>query len=793
MLLCVLFLCLGFAGVTGTCQIFAKEASESAQDCEITVSMGYGNHVVRLSRQNRASITVENRADTELKGYVTASYPFTDMKQGNVITKKQIVVPAGDTIQIEVPIYMGIYLNDMTFTVSDSKGQELATTSTKLTCISSEMMLVGLLSEDADSYRYFGQQRKTKLVELRKEQISESGLGLGALDMIVVGEYDLNELEQTQIDALLEWERAGGTLVLGGTKEKTAASLKALGEKVKQKDNTFDLPKWKDAYRLYDNNKNEENGKNEKNEKSEKNDKIGVYACSFDRGIRVIFCEDIKVSREAWEEAGEQYRKIVSEHYGQKADAHRYMDYYDMGELTNASAGTPKRQLPNIVFVIVTLVIYLLVITVGCRLFLKRIDQLEKIWICIPVCSVLCMVLIYVVGTRTRLTGVYMDYCNIVEYTEASEYGTVYSSMRVYNSENKNYSLKAPDTMQIWSGCTYEYDGALYPDDQQRLSNQYLSFSYDEQGTSVTFGGNASFEYNALSGTYQTKKSGTYSSDLICKENQYSGTFTNHMGVTMQKAVLLAGETVYQLGDIADGQTVEISKELPHANFPVSEYACEYGPVSKILTPGEKYTKKQWENNMSAYVQSIVSYLDLGSFKKKANEPQIICFMENQDDVMEQWNTQTNGETVYFFKLCEKQASDHSYELTDLVSQRTVIDDQDYPLNWISEKETIVDLQLHENEKVEQLCVYQDNNWIKGDEFYSKFKGEIQMYNYETHRYDTIFENVDKDQKFTKVDAYIDEDNRMRVRIKASMKQDEIDEKVQLMPIITASMREVRS
>lgn len=188
-----------------------KETVIVSDSLVATVSYGY-NQEARYGRFATMQIDVYNKGET-FEGSIHVV--LINENQDNIDYSTKGLFVGGEKSEFHLALPMNRASKEMVFRIEN---QESKTVVEKLIPLNvtnlGDYCYVGILSDNSiqlSYFEYFG----NKLVNMDKDNLSSDYLTYDVLDLIVIDQFDLDRLGASQLTAILDWVRKGGTLVLG--------------------------------------------------------------------------------------------------------------------------------------------------------------------------------------------------------------------------------------------------------------------------------------------------------------------------------------------------------------------------------------------------------------------------------------------------------------------------------------------------------------------------------------------------------------------------------------------------
>lgn len=767
-------LCLVIGCIWKANDTYAKEDTKSAEtEVKLEVEIGYDGNQVRYARKNRAVATITNHSSEAIDGVVKLYLP-DGSENGVTVIEEQVYVESKEKEKVDLSFKSGDIFRTVTICLENKDGKKIAEKQTVVKKLSSSNMVYGILSKNADSLAYFMKETYGKDVVFEEKDFPNREDWLDIVDVLLVGDVRLSMLNKEQQVALAAWVEAGGTVVIGNDGKDGAKNLEVLGIKAQEENKELVVAGVSGTYY--------------------KNADLTIYPVKAGRGAYVVCSKSLEfpntelVKKSACVAAVQKY-------YGETAELCLYSDYSDNGGYGYSSSVVGKNHSPLIWHIVVLLVVYVVLITIVLRFVLKKKDKLEYIWGFVPLCSVIFMGIVYAIGTHSRVSSVQMSYHTVVEYSKNSNIGNALTCVSFVNPSNETYELNIPDGMEVWNADPYEESvDVLTTKDVQKEMN------ISKGNGTVTFSGNTSFKKNNLYGAYEIEKRGDYDSNITCNDYEYKGTFTNNMGTTMKRACFLAGKRIYYIGNIENGETVEISENTKNGLLYNLSDLYDNIQARKWLSFGKKAGKYDLGYE---YLVGVYNYLSSYSFMQRLTEPKLIYISESEDNRNRQWGVEdVVGYTINVLKVDVDYTQDEDTFVCDILSSKCA--DEIYPyIDNESSMEYVFTCQLGENETLTSLKYLEaPNDFGKDEQILIEeiacypFDGKVELYNYDTAAFETVFVKSGEEMEEKKLAPYIGDENKIKIRLvvdtenaqdKYGLKDEYICE---YRPIISATVKE---
>lgn len=674
----------------------------------INAQLGYDNNHTASRHINRANVTVYNYSDSDFNGFVSVLVLGDNKTSGSIVTE-EIQVEAHGKNTITFGVYFVWMPDKVTFVLKNEDKEPVTNTTVSVKKFLSAEMVIGVMSDkNTDLGENNAELLEGCFVRLTEKEFPEDETLMDMFDILLVEDFNLSKLNAKQFTTLNEWIADGGTVIVDN-----------LNDYIQDNINEFGIGANVDSDGLHMENKGEHYYRDN-----------NMAFCYFNQNQGVIMVMEKAVAKME----SDSLVSVFGSYYGKRANEKRYPDYIK----TYQGLRMPMGKIPSLFFIICIFVIYILVLIVTTRYFSNKKGKQQLIWTVIPVVSIGFALLIYILGGSTRVGNVHLMHNTILEYSEDSSIARGTSYMTVCNPNNKTFHMMIPNGMKIWQQTGSE-DGDIRT---QKEDDLLKATEIDYANNSINYNGFSAFEYVDFLGSFHLFHSGSYEADIRCYDYDYSGMFTNNMGQTIKKACFLAGRRLYYLGDIKDGESVYITEKTPNTLLPDATQINVDGVAKTWLSFGEKESRNE---KGEGYLSTVASYLGNGSEQRNCMESKVIGIMENQDGILGYWNANVVGATISSFAVNVDYTRGNTRFVCDLVGEGDNFWNYVDPANE-SEDYNEVECTIATNEKIASLKYLQNANELReGKKNFEQssgikiFDGEIQLYNYRTKAFETVF------------------------------------------------------
>lgn len=781
----------------------AKENSPNEKEkkqFEIEATIGI-NGSGKLQKDMIADVTVTNNGE-DFEGNVEIIMPVRiDADAGeNTAYQEPFSIKAGETKTVSVSIYLHMYSPEMRIHITNKDNDIVQKESERIYLYTADEEIIGVLTDQEDEFEYlalYSTNANNYIVDyFSEENFPSLKEGFECIDYLLVDDYDTTKWSKEQYQAVTEWVKDGGILILGtgASGEKTLAGFEKdfLDVNIKgvDKDGVAQL-----------------NVTDGEVTNALQND-LTLTKVKRDSGWIYVIPEDLVLDYEVWRTKGIDYAELLHENL--RRDKFGYLvDQVTASEYDGRGLNVlDKEKIPGILCYGIVLGIYAVVISIGLFFVLKKKGKLEWRWKLVPVIMIVCSVIIYGIGSKSRMTTPEMIYSRTLEYAgEGETSATAQMDFSVTSPYSENYSMAVPKEENVFSrendvGCSEKDWNEDVDKEKQEAYMESYKMAIREEGEQqiVTFSDFASFE-SAYLGTRERKveTGGTYHSDITCDKYEYSGTFTNETGYDIKHAIFLAEGRVYKLGEIKAGETVTISDDLKNGfsscQMTYIKYGwneegglCDYCDISRCFSVNTPNEEQQ-------YASVLKNYFYNENYTGRILEPKVIGDLscdQMDESTCAEWGMKCSGTTFGVFPIDVKEKDGETF-VGDVLAKSYGLGSVSSSYRSIENYDAVYEYRMQDNETLTGLyylpIANDEKQEILSENYQAAiaFAGEVQAYNYDKKKYETIFKNTEK-REIKNVKSYTGKDNMLRLKFKVSEDMDSYSAEMRV-PVISATKK----
>ncbi|MCY9669140.1 hypothetical protein M5X11_30155 [Paenibacillus alginolyticus] len=359
-----------------------------------------------------------------------------------------------------------------------------------------ETLQVGVLARDVDTLNFLsllGQSgKKLNVLHLKQADIPREALGLDGLDVLALNDFASDTLTGEQVQAILQWTKRGGTLLLAGGAgyPKTAAPFAEASPVTYQGTTTVtelpELAKVGEKELILTQPFTLSQAKLVKGGGSVVTDgALPIYARgAYGSGFVTYVAYDLSLNPLAsWNGNARVWEQMLS---GPLASANafnlnqmRYGNdpYY---ELDRALEYFPSLQPPKLAILALVLLLYAIVVGPLLYLILRRLDRREWAWFVIPIVAIMTSIGIFQFGASNRGSTMAQTFHTIT--LNGSGSGIKQSTLSVFLPKGGSMELKFPGKIAV----SPFMQGEVYPSLQLHDRSE-LVIRQDQEAAIVGF------------------------------------------------------------------------------------------------------------------------------------------------------------------------------------------------------------------------------------------------------------------------------------------------------------------
>jgi len=472
---------------------------------------------------------------------------------------KSISVNKGKSEKVTIPII--VPENSAKIKVNLNKGKNAVFSKSALVSkgrINDNNFLLGILSEDRSALGYisnviyqgnmktYGFTTTIENVNLDENIIFDNYLNIDGLDIILINNYNLGNFKKEHYDALSKWVSNGGTLIIsaGANEGKTIKNIN------KEFLNITSNGYKEESINLFGENINLINStlvieggevileaNNIPLAYSIKRDKGEIIITSFDLGLEPFISsskasEFIKVILEKSE------KRLVGNNNGKMGPG-----YYGTSQITTT---VPIEKIVSFETIVIIVAIYAIVIGFVLYYILKKLNKRDLTWIFVPATSIVFTIIIFIVGSSTRVKDVVLNQNNIVHINKDST-SSVLGYLGIGTKYRNNLEINNPLNLSLTPINTDYY---MYPEEDTKKEVLRLKTVYEGNNKKFSLANNSALEIKSFKITSNNQVFNRIENNLFVDGNKLSGTIKNTLGYDIRNLIFLSNNSIWEIGSL---------------------------------------------------------------------------------------------------------------------------------------------------------------------------------------------------------------------------------------------------
>ncbi|MDB1940735.1 hypothetical protein [Clostridium tertium] len=573
--------------------ITVNAKTSESEAYEIKVSYGIQG---KYRAMKYIPVTVEvNSLERDFIGEIEVRVASSNMGTYDAYSK-EVSLTKGEISKVTIPVKVLENSSKMTVNIVED-GKVLSQKKTLISNgrVTETNLFTGVLTDDATSLGYIGNVKfdssrgfegTIENVYLDENIIGENNLNIDGLDAIIINNYNMSNLKKEQYDAINSWINKGGTLILGAgaNESKTIGSidkdfLQVKSNGVKEENLTL----VEDNLKLITSNLEVKDAKI-KNGTSEK---PLVYSIEKGRGEILITTFDLGLEPLISSKDASKFLSLIltdaANGIFDKNMNGGYMGqgYYRARELMQS---IPINEIVGTKSLIVVFGLYALIIGVVLYIVLKKLNKRDLTWIAIPAISIVFALVIYFMGSSTRVNDVILNQNNIVSVDKDGK-GLAKGYIGIGTKYKEDVIIEKPEdvTMNYITQDTHYY-GNPEEEIKDRLR---VKTTYKGNNSYFTFADSDALDMKTFEVIGKEQVIPKIDSNFNLSDGNLNGVVKNNLDKNINKLILVAGQNVWDIGELPKGEEKAIEGAATSGGAGLQVYSD---------TLNQKYYDARWND-----------------------------------------------------------------------------------------------------------------------------------------------------------------------------------------------------
>lgn len=543
-------------------------------DIEVSIHVGQSGCSIRYGRFAPAHLVLKN-SGKDFEGIFRIYLEAQDANATDrTIVDKKVQIAAGETKEYTLLFSPCVSNGSGAFQTAlcDTKGKLLESNDLDKQIATANSSTGGGyasyagISEDNAGISYITNDNDNNLQGemIQDWMLTDDARSLDLFDILVINQFDTTQLSEKQIAAINEWVRMGGTLILG-TGAQPEKTLKAFSGDLLQ-GSIGNVRKISTSYGV-DLDVSDLQIDDMKPILSQDDTMLvgqmdygkgSVMVATFDlAGVKGKLADQLK-SLFYLNMSMDRKTQLVNEASNQDSDLVYYDDMYGELSLKNGLWATEVNGLPNVVLYAVMLVFYAVFIGPILYSILRKRGKREWLWRLIPVSAVVCSVLVYLIGTGTRVKHPYINYLSQIDLSNKTV-STMQTNMLLTSPNNDPFDLEIPEKYVVPNQLR---EGYYYSSNTQSSHMDYKSrIEYQDQKTILHMENLSAFDSLPFQQQQEVETQGRIEfTDMSLSRDALSGIVTNQSDYDLEQCTIVCNGDLLSLGDLKRGESISLDQ-----------------------------------------------------------------------------------------------------------------------------------------------------------------------------------------------------------------------------------------
>lgn len=550
--------------------------AEEAEKMKLKVNVGYDS-IYKIGSPVPIDLEIENNLKN-INGEIQIEVQNNMSEEVNNITlySQNINLPVNSTKKITMDVPMFQYVTKLQINIAEGKNTVYTKEVTIPGGMSSENLLIGILSDDFDSLSYINQAvlNKNMNFSVKNTKLTQSNLpeeldAMKMFNIIVIDNFDTSKLTEKQYETLKNWVNEGGLLLIGtgDTYNKTLSKFKDdfIGLKL---DGTTTI-NTKALYNMVGDNavtpmkisvlkskmQNStsvisENGVDlvQKLEKG----KGTVALAAFDFGLNPISDWSLKsnFTNKLFEQAAP---KMYSSNHHRGGNIMNYDERVNLQNIAEMSTLSATKM--GILFLV-----YIVLVSIVNYIILKKMDKRELMWITVPVLSVIFAIIMYGTGAATRITK---PIANVLSFVNIDDNGNIDTDTyaAVFSPKKGDMKVEGVGDTTIRPIMNNYYGGRSSIDTTKASKNIEQKVNLTPK-LSIEFFKLGVFSNKTIGIDSKTKAKGNIECNINYANSSFKGDIKNNSGFDIDEGYIVDKSSYIPIGSIKNGESKNIDEAV---------------------------------------------------------------------------------------------------------------------------------------------------------------------------------------------------------------------------------------
>lgn len=673
-----------------------------------------------------------------------------------------ISIEAGESHRKLLDIPLGNRVDQLFVSVTDDSGTEIAHRRVKLN-ISMEIpeLFIGVISDTPERLEYLNgvgvdySMLRTKTFSLNEKNFPTDKTSLDLIDVILISNYRIRNLSSEQSQALIEWVRNGGTMILG-TGARADDTLGRFAPELLNE--SYDQPQiytvdmgLEDTAGGFEDNLLElyctDFSLSGGNTIFTDGSLTLVSSVAYAKGVIAVAAYDF-VDIEDFCEKNPSYidallTNVLGEYeisvLAEESYSGNSNQYWTANDMLNT--GSVER-LPHISLYSMEIIIYIFLAGPVFYIFLKQRELRKYYRTAIVLLSAVFTVIIYLMGSKTRFTDTFYNYARFIDTSEDTVSETVYLNMQTPYNQPFSTSLDSSYSIQPITRSYYDevITGFKFTGQEEAM----IAVKYEDDATGILVENALAFEpkYFQLERVEENTEHKGFTGEILIDGGKVMGSITNSFGESVEDATVLFYDTMIFLGDMEAGETRQLDDlevlwiPLAHANQVAEKIS------GKDQYPQPDITNRDYMHALNK-TNLLITSLDYMTGVYTPNARVIAVSSREEENPLGIDSAEVQGMTVVSSSINVYPYEDGKVYRSVLMKAPTVISGSYYSTNntLYGIDPVVLEYSLGNDVEVEKLMLHYISETFTDETRIASLKsftGSIYFYNHNTGNFDSM-------------------------------------------------------
>ncbi len=634
---------------------------------------------------------------------------------------------------------------------------------------------LGLLSDQFSTFSFLDgtlidtgyEEVRLRLIPLDENSFPSTKDSIGILSGILVDDYSLGRLGESQRTVLRSWLSQGGNLIIA-TGEEGEKNLSDFEKELKMRSGDVDTERlyfdssgdFTGELSLYINHLLFDNNAGWRTVRWSDPDSLyeRSYGAGFVYALRFSFTDESILQWNHLDEMTQSLMKQVFRSvFEENADEENLIWTIEM-----ALHDFNSSQTPNVFYYGLFFLVYLITLTFIAYYMLNRMRRREYIWGVVPLTAILFS-LSLIFRSRTTPSQVQSSFSSIRVVDDRDSSNDLYFLYQNEEGESMNVSLISSVDKVLPIDFDYAQEAADYT--QLTMIQKDYSILDAIKGYDISFSEATPGTIRMLQMTENKimnygEKTNIFSVNIRGDHTAFSGEITNQSDKTFDKILILRGNEYWISQDMKPGETVDVSADKV-----------------KAWSPSDEDTILSREDD-SIVTQDLLSYVLYRYTKNNTDLGDLVVIGLALDDNYQLLRTRniSLGNQVSIYACHNNIGNPETADCQVDINRESLKSYEDYDE---------LSAQISENEEMEVEYQFDSSKlvWAMARN-HDDFKGKIYAYNYETKEKDRILAKQDDVMHLSDLEPYLSDMNVMKITYEQAKNEEEYN-----LPILSAWLK----